>query len=98
MRDTSRRGWQAWRIKPANPSAETLPNDRFARTRLSASHDTPAAVEVVPHAGHAEKPGPDGIRHALVARIRAEIEAGTYDTEERWALAEERLLAHCTNR
>jgi len=39
-----------------------------------------------------EEPGPDGIRHGLVARIRAEIAAGTYDTEERWLAAEERLL------
>jgi hypothetical protein len=43
--------------------------------------------------GSAEIPGPDGIRHKLVARIRSEIEAGTYDTEERWLAAEERLLA-----
>jgi hypothetical protein len=39
-----------------------------------------------------EQPGPDGIRHGLVARIRAEIAAGTYDTEERWLAAEELLL------
>lgn len=39
-----------------------------------------------------EQPGPDGIRHGLVARIRAEIAAGTYDTEERWRAAEERLF------
>lgn len=39
-----------------------------------------------------EQPGPDGIRHELVARIRREIEAGTYDTEERWLAAEEKLL------
>ncbi len=34
----------------------------------------------------------DGIRHDLVARVRAEIAAGTYDTDERWLAAEERLL------
>lgn len=45
-----------------------------------------------PLAPTAEQPGPDGIRHGLVARIRREIEAGTYDTEERWLAAEERLL------
>ncbi|MBX9580868.1 MAG: flagellar biosynthesis anti-sigma factor FlgM [Gemmataceae bacterium] len=42
--------------------------------------------------GHAEPPGPDGIRHELVARVRAEIAAGTYDTEARWLAAEEALL------
>ena len=40
----------------------------------------------------AERPGPDGIRHKLVARIKAEIAAGKYDTEERWLAAETRLL------
>ncbi|MBN9524434.1 flagellar biosynthesis anti-sigma factor FlgM [bacterium] len=34
----------------------------------------------------------DGIRHDLVARVRAEIAAGTYDTEDRWLIAEELLL------
>jgi hypothetical protein len=42
---------------------------------------------------HAEQPGPDGIRHNLVAKIKAEIEAGTYDTEEKWLLAEEKLIS-----
>lgn len=40
-----------------------------------------------------ETPGPDGIRHGLVARVRAEIAAGVYDTEEKWLAAEEALLA-----
>jgi anti-sigma28 factor (negative regulator of flagellin synthesis) len=40
----------------------------------------------------AEKKGPDGIRHELVARIRQQIADGTYDTEEKWLLAEEALL------
>lgn len=40
-----------------------------------------------------EQPGPDGIRHGLVARIRREIAAGTYLTEERWLAAEELLLS-----
>ncbi len=37
-------------------------------------------------------PPADGIRHDLVARVRAEIAAGTYDTEARWLAAEELLL------
>lgn len=40
-----------------------------------------------------ERPAPDGIRHGLVARVRREIEAGIYDTEEKWQLAQERLLS-----
>jgi anti-sigma28 factor (negative regulator of flagellin synthesis) len=39
-----------------------------------------------------ELPAADGIRHKLVARIRQEIAAGTYDTEEKWLAAEEKLL------
>lgn len=34
-----------------------------------------------------------GIRVELVARIKAEIAAGIYDTDERWQKAEQRLLA-----
>ncbi len=36
-------------------------------------------------------PDPD-VRTELVARVRREIAAGTYDTPEKWALALERLL------
>jgi anti-sigma28 factor (negative regulator of flagellin synthesis) len=39
-----------------------------------------------------EQPAADGIRHKLVARIRQEIAAGTYDTEEKWLAAEEELF------
>jgi hypothetical protein len=44
-------------------------------------------------AARSEQPGPDGIRHGLVARVRAEIAAGVYDTEEKWLAAEEALFA-----
>jgi hypothetical protein len=33
-----------------------------------------------------------GIREQLVARIRSEIEAGTYDTPKKWEAALDRLL------
>jgi hypothetical protein len=58
---------------------------RFARPASADADPTPPT-------GAAEQPGPDGIRHELVARVRREIEAGTYDTEARWHAAEERLL------
>jgi hypothetical protein len=35
-----------------------------------------------------------GIRHDLVARVRAEIAAGTYDTPEKWEAALDRLVRH----
>ena len=47
---------------------------------------------LLPAGGEPERPGPDGIRWGLVARVRAAIAAGEYDTPERWAAAEERLL------
>ena len=34
------------------------------------------------------------IRQDLVDRVRKEIEAGTYETEEKWEAALERLLEH----
>jgi len=36
-----------------------------------------------------------GIRHDLVARVRREIAAGTYDTPEKLDLALARMLARC---
>lgn len=40
----------------------------------------------------ADAPGADGIRHELVNRVRAEIMAGTYDTDEKMEIALGRLL------
>jgi hypothetical protein len=45
-----------------------------------------------------EKPGADGVRHELVARVRREIAAGTYDTEEKWLAAEAELLRRIEDR
>jgi hypothetical protein len=39
-------------------------------------------------------PGPDGVRHELVRRVRREIASGVYDTPEKLELALERLLNH----
>jgi hypothetical protein len=52
----------------------------------------------------AASPAPAGqiegedIRHDLVERVRREIEAGTYDTPERWEAALERLAERLTGR
>ena len=81
MRDAARCRWQRWRVAPVDHPAEPV-SARFSRRPVMGAPD-----------GCAELPGPDGIRHGLVARIRREIAAGTYDTEERWLAAEERLLA-----
>jgi len=44
------------------------------------------------------KPAEDGIRHELVARIRQEIASGTYETEQKWLIAEEELLRRIEQR
>jgi len=43
-----------------------------------------------------ERPGKDGIRKELVARVKAEIAAGTYDTPEKWEAALDKLLDRLT--
>lgn len=62
------------------------------RVKLVTTPMPDSGSEFVRRHAAAEEPGPDGIRRGLVDRIRREIEAGTYDTEERWLAAEERLL------
>jgi hypothetical protein len=36
----------------------------------------------------------DEARLELIARVRSEIRAGTYETEEKWSLALQQLLRH----
>ncbi|HEY3789948.1 MAG TPA: hypothetical protein VGL71_13905 [Urbifossiella sp.] len=75
--------WQQWRVKLVErsaPKADALETGFVRR---------PPSIPGT----RSEQPGPDGIRHGLVARIRQEIAAGTYDTEERWLAAEEMLLS-----
>jgi hypothetical protein len=57
-----------------------------------------AELKPAPARNSKEAKGPDGIRHELVARIRREIAEGTYDTEEKWLLAEEALLRRIEGR
>jgi hypothetical protein len=83
MRDTSPRPWHRWRVTLATHVPVT---SRFDRLRPP---EPPA---------EAEQPGPDGIRHELVARVRREIAEGKYDTEEKWLAAEEELLRRIESR
>lgn len=78
MGDTAPHDWQRWRVTVVTRSAAVDPApDRFVR-RIAGLPTEPA--------------GEDGVRHELVARVRAAIEAGTYDTEERWQAAEALLF------
>lgn len=87
MRDQPPRRWRQWRVALNRRLIDsgTIP---FIRRPL------PVPAEPGRDGKPGKRPTGDGIRHELVARIRHEIETGTYDTEERWRLAEERLLQH----
>jgi hypothetical protein len=69
-------------------------NWRRVRIARSRTESTSTAI-VPPNRGNLveEVPGPDGIRWGLVNRVRAEIAAGVYDSDEKLAYAEERMLA-----
>lgn len=89
MRESSPRGWHRWRVTVrSTPPAVPAVFDRMTRLALP---PLPTA-EPLPVGAPSEVPGPDGIRHELVARVRQQIADGTYDTEEKWLLAEEALL------
>jgi hypothetical protein len=81
MRNPASRRWQSWRVAPAARPADAPPAPALPNRLIRTG-------------GAAEAPGPDGIRWGLVARVRAEIAAGTYETEEKWAAAEEALFRH----
>jgi hypothetical protein len=93
MRETSPRGWPRWPARLTTPPSVVL-FDHGTRLR------GPVANEREPAAGCVLSADPrgDGIRHELVARVRQEIAAGTYDTEEKWLLAESALLRRIENR
>ena len=90
MRDSSAHHWHRRRFTIARPRASSPAADLANRLRMP----VPTSVD----AGEVEQPGPDGIRHELVARIRRKIAAGTYDTEEKWLAAEAELLRRIEER
>ncbi len=63
---------------------EAPKNDSQVQDKLEISQD----ISTRP----ADAASPDGIRHELVNRVRAEIMAGTYDTDEKMDIALGRLL------
>ncbi len=83
MRESCPRRWQTWRLKPAGTDLGA-----FARPRFDAPARPPASLS----AGCAERPGPDGVRHDLVARVKAALAAGHYDRDDVWADAEAALI------
>ena len=85
MRETSPRDWHRWRVTVVKSAPAAATFDHMTRLSTPVADPEPATVG-------AEARGPDGIRHELVARVRQQIADGTYDTEEKWLLAEEALL------
>jgi hypothetical protein len=103
MRDRTPRGWHRWRVTVVNsgpvffdPAARlsaALPNGIGAPPAGPGTAESGAGERAA-----ADERGPDGIRHELVARVRQQIAAGTYDTEEKWLRAEEALLRRIDGR
>lgn len=87
MRETSPRGWHRWRVTVVKSAPAAATFNHMTRLSTPVADPEPATV-----GAGTEAKGPDGIRHELVARVRQQIADGTYDTEEKWLLAEEALL------
>lgn len=77
MSDFAQQPWK-WQ-RHTTPTDSALPLERFALQMPIPSDPD-------------EQPGPDGIRWGLVNRIRAEIAAGIYDDEEKFAMATESMF------
>ncbi len=110
MSNTSGRHWSRWRIAPVvvAAAAATAADPVAAVPRLG--RRPVRSGESVEPVGRPEA-GPDGrrqedgtrqeeddIRQELVERVRREIAAGTYDTEDRWLAAEAELLRRVAGR
>lgn len=75
-----------------DPAACQLQHRQRVLAALAALSAAPTAPPPPLSAQHEETPGPDGIRHGLVARVRAAIAAGYYDHPALWLAAEQILL------
>lgn len=102
MREPSPRRWRTWRASPARrPAPGPITPDALLERMANTTPDrgpAPTDPPAVPPALKAEAPGPDGIRHGLVSHVRRLIEAGEYDTPERWEAAQDRLFERVARR
>ena len=79
------------------PCTRTSGTSSESLTHIRAVHHSAADSDPLAEL-RAERPGQDGIRHGLVARVKELIAEGAYDTPERWEAAEEQLLRRIERR
>lgn len=89
MRHSHLRRWQFWRL---DRSARPLVHPESRLLRMKKHPELPPNRSDIPQELRHEVPGPDGIRHALVAHVQQLIAEGAYDNPERWEQAEDRLF------
>ncbi len=99
MRDSTPQRWPARRSRFAGrpdcgPPRTPTPEALLKRMALPLPHrpDHSPDGPLAPPALRAEAPGPDGVRHGLVAYYRDLIARGELDTPERFARAEAALF------
>jgi len=96
MRDSTPQRWPARRFRfAARPDRGPMPGALLRRMAMALPR-TPdcdaAGGPLAPPELRAEAPGPDGVRHGLVAFYRDLIARGELDTPERFARAEKALF------
>ncbi|MGL6074386.1 MAG: hypothetical protein ACRC8S_09530 [Fimbriiglobus sp.] len=85
--------WPTRRFIIAAHCGNSIPDILRKRMGLPPLNDTDLPIgPLAPAELRAEPPGPDGVRHGLVAFYRDLIARGELDSPERFAAAEDRLL------
>ena len=96
MRDSTPQRWPVRRFRfAARPDCgpPRTPKALLKRMAIAFPHDPDAADgPLAPPELRAELPGPDGVRHGLVAFYRDLIARGELDTPDRFARVEDRLF------
>lgn len=98
MRDSTPQRWPARRFRFAARPARGTPSTpeailkRMALTPTNTPDNDRPDGPLAPAELRAEAPGPDGVRHGLVAYYRDLIARGELDTPDRFARAEGRLF------
>lgn len=96
MHEPSPHRWHAWRhtwsADGDDPNTLDALRNRMALPLQFAPLPKRAPALAAPAELRAEAPGPDGVRHGLVAYYQQLIADGELDTPERWEAAEDKLF------